>query len=145
MYYYLSDWAYRHAVHQGREYCQNVELDDRMGLVTISKVNTCSDHVAKLLFVATKKTLVNIRIRLPPLDEPKMTRFQAELRGPNTRPDFEKLEAVPHGILLKYLRPSNLTVIRKTMIEIIRTELEFLFALRILNLQLILTMGELGL
>ncbi|KAM0155016.1 hypothetical protein ACHAQE_006997 [Botrytis cinerea] len=129
---------------KGREYCQNAELDDRMGLVSISRVNTCPDYVIKLSFIATKKTLVDIGTHLHPLDELKMTKFQTELHGPNARPDFEKHETVPHVILLEYLQPSDLTSIRKTMIEIVRTELEFLFTLTILNLQPILAMGELG-
>lgn len=115
-----------------------------MGLVSICRVNTCPDYVIKLSFIATKKTLVDIGTHLHPLDELKMTKFQTELHGPNARPDFEKHETVPHVILLEYLQPSDLTSIRKTMIEIVRTELEFLFTLTILNLQPILAMGELG-
>lgn len=92
-----------------------------MGLVSISRVNTYPDHVAKLSFIATKKTLVDIGTHLYPLDEVKMTRFQTELHGPNTRPDLEKHETVSHVILLECLQPSDLTSIRKTMIEIVHT------------------------
>ncbi|TGO86723.1 hypothetical protein BPOR_0281g00060 [Botrytis porri] len=73
-----------------------------------------------------------------------MSRVQAELPGPNTRPDIEKHEAAPHVVLLECLGPSDFTFARKIMIEIVRTNLEFLVTLTNLVSQAVLAMDELG-
>ncbi|KAG4030483.1 hypothetical protein MFRU_012g02160 [Monilinia fructicola] len=69
--------------------------------------------------------LINIGIRLHPLDEIRMTRLRAEMLGPQSIPILTAHQSMPHIMLLKSLGVSSIGLIRKTMMDIANTRSKF--------------------
>ncbi|KAJ8065438.1 hypothetical protein OCU04_006123 [Sclerotinia nivalis] len=73
--------------------------------------------------------LINIGIRLQPLDEMRMARLLAVMRGPEISPMYDAHESIPNVTLLKGLGTSNISLIRNAMMEIANAQPRFSIAI----------------